>query len=348
MRQASSATAFFNGRVVLHCGDCLQVLPTLADNSIDAVVTDPPYHLGHNGKTSKSSKNGFMSKAWDGGDIAFQPDVWRAVLRVLKPGGYLLACGGTRTYHRMACAIEDGGFVIRDCIMWLYGMGWPKNKYALKPAVEPIVLARKPLAEATIEDNIRKWGTGTLNIDDCRIALAPYDKIQTIRHNIKTDNYFKYKKPITAMPYKNGKRYPANVIHDGSDEVIDLFPAIGLGSPARFFYSAKVDNDQRLGSRHPTIKPIELKQYLIRLITPAKGVVLDLFAGTGSTGEAAYREGVRAILIERELEYQNDIKRRMQLVLSEAGSDRRKVAIMQQRDAKHRRRQQVAGIWIDT
>ena len=201
---------------IIH-GDCLEVLMTLEDNSIDSIVTDPPYELG------------FMGKSWDSTGIAYNVELWKECLRVLKPGGHLLAFGGTRTYHRMACAIEDAGFEIRDCIQWLYGSGFPKsldvskaidkklgaerktvglkpytndgsirgNSYnkggyervqlpitapatpeakqwegwgtALKPANEPIVLARKPLSEKTIAENVMKWGTGGLNIEGCRI-----------------------------------------------------------------------------------------------------------------------------------------------------------------------------------
>src|ERR1035437_23569 len=139
----SNKLSFLNDRIKLHCGDCLEVLPTLAENSVDSCVTDPPYHLtsivkrfgaknsapckvGKTGAYARASA-GFMGKQWDGGDIAFRPETWAAVYRVLKPGGHLIAFGGTRTYHRMACAIEDAGFEIRDQIQWLYGSGFPKS-----------------------------------------------------------------------------------------------------------------------------------------------------------------------------------------------------------------------------
>lgn len=445
-----STKTFLDGRVTLHGGDCLEVLATLPEASVDSVACDPPYHLvsivkrfgaknaakakvGKTGAYARASA-GFMGKQWDGGDIAFRVELWAQVLRVLKPGGHLLAFSGTRTYHRMVCAIEDAGFDVRDQIGWAYGSGFPKSHdvsksidrrggaqvawfgpwlrgwraengikqadisalfrsatgrktgcvanwelglnmptpeqfnaickhfnlpfaslqqaervivgnndrpagwftsgdghditepssdaakhwngwgTALKPAWEPIVLARKPLA-GSVAENVLEYGTGGINIDGCRVGAA------------------------------NG-RWPANVIHDGSEEVLAAFPdapgqqqSVGpehgakasvnvygdygprdtfaprgdAGSAARFFYTAKADAEDRLGSKHPTVKPLDLMQWLVRLVTPKGGTVLDPFAGTGTTGEAAWREGMNAVLIEREPEYQEDIARRMDL-----------------------------------
>jgi site-specific DNA-methyltransferase (adenine-specific) len=182
--------SFHDGKVTLHAGDCLNVLKAMPENSIDAVVTDPPYHLTNNSGTRspypgqytpigkpKQPKGGFMGKQWDGGDIAFQPELWAEVLRVLKPGGHMVCFGGTRTYHRMVCAIEDAGFEVRDQLAWVYGSGFPKSHNvgngwgtALKPAWEPICLARKPLSEGTVASNVLRWGTGALNIDATRIG----------------------------------------------------------------------------------------------------------------------------------------------------------------------------------
>jgi DNA modification methylase len=549
-----------------------------------------------------------MGKQWDGGDIAFNPDTWRAVYRVLKPGAHLVAFGGTRTYHRMACAIEDAGFEIRDTILYLYGSGFPKShdvskgidraagaerevvgqyiapdgnprgidrgiqggRYAagqsdytpekfvtapaspaarqwegwgtaLKPAVELCVLARKPLSEGTVAANVLRWNVGALNIDGCRIyantesnrssgsyenrARCPIhglsglretdaslafsdqesemasdlreampsgtdegtkqselDKRNVVRKQNRlsvivdeqttsfgfttstdTNSSRLFRAPdgdgssFRATSQTGGKRashqwqqdgqsvgesdvdrlddarsralqdrtendginggkpkaprgesktpqctcqkinarWPANVVHDGSEDVVEGFPEanhktggpsscsiggkgiyqggkavipIGFedsGSAARFFYTVKPDNgregepsaerryteegatnfaalpgarrdavppnrlfytakadaDDRLGSKHPTVKPLDLMQWLVRLVTPRNGLCLDPFAGTGTTGEAAFREGMRAVLIEREAEYQADVRRRMALVL--AGPDER-------------------------
>lgn len=537
--------------VSLHCDDCLDVLTEIAENSIDAVVSDPPYHLtsivkrfsdmGPNDKKITKGRIdpfqrtavGFMNQKWDGGDVAFRPETWAAVLRVLKPGGYLVACGGSRTYHRMACAIEDAGFEIRDTIAFLYGTGFPKShnmgkkldasearcscpaalrsmqdnvdseelpnkseqnvlsgmcgdecKYqndrdtvtneqagddpllsmrrakdfaarvdeegaeelllqsfvpsegsvcsdsassftqrtrgmdgeepsrlstedgrsaqsgverrnnlseetrqlcerevhplstafdfdgasgrlcngasashsgtgrapadtgrmcapsrsqstqqrgdefgtvamqsepqergawptcrrcgkpivpdglgtALKPAMELICLARRPLSEKTVVQNVLKHGVGALNIDATRV--------------------------MTEGQSRQAGRWPSNVAHDGSEEVVDTFPYDDeLGSAARYFFSAKADSDDRLGSFHPTVKPVDLMQWLCRMVCPPGGTILDMFAGTGTTGEAAFREGFKAVLIERETDYCADIRRRMRLAM--AGPDER-------------------------
>jgi DNA modification methylase len=656
---------FLDDRVTLHCGDCIEVLATLPENSVDACCTDPPYHLvsivkrmskdgsapvgfGSDGRYQRLS-GGFMGSKWDGGDIAFRPELWCEVLRVLKPGAHLLAFGGTRTFHRMACAIEDAGFEIRDCVQWLYGSGFPKShdvskgidkaaprvgmfdgfaehfserlrgssksqreiaalfpsksggltgcvwnwangtnvptveqwallqpllglslewlplierieaereivgratdgssngsvvglgtlgklqkEYditspatdaarqwqgwgtALKPACELIVLARKPLSEGTVAANVLRWGTGAINVDGCRVGTEATTIKKSFNKGAQGGNEG-WDRPWnkTGEQWEQREntagRWPANVIHDGSEEVVGAFPesisgtltaehrrnggysnnreneifgkgskrgcaedaptyAASSGSAARFFYTvkqdepcrsidsasdaderlslqservvsalgdavaqstarlalkhqsvrardmnvsaselglivasvtetiqnierrfsfglprerllarlglvtcaaipnqigittitisllksdhsvevvtfdiietsgevgvkdfakrfhytAKADQDDRIGSRHPTIKPLDLIQYLVRLITPPKGICLDPFAGTGTLGEAAWREGMRAVLIEREEEYQQDIRRRMALIL--AGPDER-------------------------
>jgi len=579
-------------------------------NCVDACVTDPPYHLTNNtGSRSpnpgqytpigrpREPKGGFMGKQWDGGDVAFRPETWAEVYRVLKPGAHLLAFGGTRTYHRMACAIEDAGFEIRDCIQWLYGSGFPKshdvskgidkaagaarevvglknNKgrapgsiaciglntddagdpitapatpeaaqwqgwgTALKPAceniilaqkplqfgalfdtigsglvrlesrlwsmlpansaeknfglsrsefdaacasaqwsaeernsiradlcaqmgtsrfvlaltsslstvsswkntwaealapentsitetelsttidlrtlrfllskitpdtiiqahksglwsianastavrsfdaavsrlrttlelsalapaiskavdfsrdagvspnLEPIVLARKPLSESTVAANVLKWGTGALNIDGCRVAASIADIEAAAvpeRNNLKMFRGDGAGRSDTKYDMSSG-RWPANVITDGSDEVVRAFPetrargnvtptkrraadgvwaehgsAFGIGpdgpgdtgSAARFFYCAKADADDRLKSKHPTVKPVDLMAYLARLVLPPGGTLLDPFAGSGSMGMAALRDGFNCVLIEREVEYVADINRRI-------------------------------------
>ena len=359
-----SARSFLNGCVTLYPGDCRTVLAGLPECSVDSVVCDPPYHLtsivkrfgGENAAPAKVGKTGayarasagFMGKQWDGGDVAFQVETWAAVFRILKPGSHLIAFSGTRTYHRMVCAIEDAGFEIRDQLAWIYGSGFPKSHNALKPAHEPVVLARKPLI-GTVADNVLSFGTGALNIDGCRIESG------TDYHDLSVTQGGKAAQGFNVGGTGSGKRngvfspatgrWPANLVHDGSPEVLAAFPASdgggdihrrsapktsGVygafagnddrwagygdeGSAARFFYTAKADADDRLGSKHPTVKPLDLMQWLARLVTPRNGVCLDPFAGTGTTGEAAWREGMRAILIEREPEYIADIERRMEL-----------------------------------
>jgi site-specific DNA-methyltransferase (adenine-specific) len=200
---------------LLH-GDCRQVLRDLAEASIDSCVTDPPYELG------------FMGKGWDSTGVANDLSMWAEVLRVLKPGAYLLAFSGTRTYHRMACAIEDAGFEIRDQIGWAYGSGFPKSHNgpwggtALKPAWEPICMARKPLI-GTVEANWRERGTGALNIDGCRVGSE-----STTREKKGGRGQFPHEddawEPKAVTAGSDAGRWPANLIHDGSDEVLAAFP----------------------------------------------------------------------------------------------------------------------------
>lgn len=324
---------------LLH-GDCLERLRELPDCSVDACVTDPPYGLR------------FMGKAWDY-DVP-QAEVWREVLRVLKPGGHLLAFAGTRTQHRMAVQIEDAGFEIRDLIAWVYGSGFPKSRNlsgewqgwgtALKPALEPITVARKPLG-GTVAENVLRHRTGAINVDGCRVGSEkrwnpPVGELTGIGSTRKVSK-------------GNGRevigRWPANLIHDGSDEVVGLFPEskscntpssakpegkiLGgarsqgtiypgdSGSAARFFYCAKASKaDRGVDNSHPTVKPTELMRYLVRLVTPPSGVVLDPFMGSGSTGKAAALEGFRFIGIEREAEYLEIARKRISVSEQMQGS----------------------------
>ena len=301
----------------------------MPSNSVDSIVTDPPYGLS------------FMGKRWDY-DVP-SVEIWAECLRVLKPGGHLLAFAGTRTQHRMAVRIEDAGFEIRDLVMWHYGQGFPKSKNlgggfgsALKPATEPITMARKPCV-GTLESNFAQWGTGALNIDGCRVAGE-----STVRQNNGGTGTPEQWRTGNGEAFTSGSdsgRWPANLIHDGSDEVVAGFPVtgpskasmrgVGLtgddakvygkgdpefntsrghndngGSAARFFYCAKASKkDRGEGNEHPTVKPTDLMAYLCRLVTPPGGVVLDPFMGSGSTGKAAQREGFRFIGIEREPAY---------------------------------------------
>lgn len=245
-------------------GDCRDSMAALDADSIDSCVTDPPYHLtsivkrfgaenaapakvGKTGAYARASR-GFMGQTWDGGDVAFQPETWAAVLRVLKPGAHLVAFSGTRTYHRMACAIEDAGFEIRDQLAWCYGSGFPKSHNqpggwgtALKPAWEPICFARKPL-QGTVAANIAAHGTGAINIDGCRIetdeALRVGGGGLPVRHDPAVPRGKPGKKyhpdqlgtssEFRRLPQNVGVnpdgRWPANILHDGSDEVLAAFP----------------------------------------------------------------------------------------------------------------------------
>jgi len=413
----------------LRPGDCLDVMAGLDAESVDSVVTDPPYHLasivkrfGAEGAAPakgndayERASRGFMGKVWDGGDIAFRPETWAAVLRVLKPGGHLVAFGAPKNYHRLACAIEDAGFEIRDSLMWLFGSGFPKSHdvakgidkqagverevigtekvrdirngngrglgdginaasrdgpvymqreltepatpeaaqwqgwgTALKPAFEPIILARKPLI-GTVAANVLAHGTGAINVDGCRVG----DNAGWSYPNGRGGSGWHGRESLAGnlhepMAASKG-RWPANIVHDGSDEVLAGFPdskgqlaRVGpehgpkgsvntygdygprdafeprgdSGSAARFFYCAKASKADRAGSKHPTVKPIALMRWLCRLITPPGGLILDPFAGSGTTGQAATEEGFNAVLIEREVEYQADIRRRLNLLPS--------------------------------
>ena len=410
-------------------GDSLVELDKLGENSIDAIVTDPPYELG------------FMGKSWDSTGIAYNVDFWKKCLRVLKPGGHLLAFSGARTSHRMVCAIEDAGFEIRDNIMWLYGSSMPKgqnigkmleakNKYGksnsrslrelelsegegsytvsqpnngimgemkdferryyepdnewkgwnsqLKPAYEPICLARKPL-EGTIIENINKYGVGGINIDECRVGNEEVSTHKAPKGTFAGGELGRgsTKEEDGSINYESHSgRYPSNVIHDGSEEATKDMPISNspngsvpkvyykeglcdhfskvtpfesykdVGSASRYYYCAKAsskdreeglehfakkqmyEGDQKFGygnangdnfgdrianvkrtNIHPTCKPTELMQYLVRLVSPKGATILDPFMGSGSTGKAVAFENKERdanysfIGIEMEKEY---------------------------------------------
>ena len=362
----------------LHHGNCLDILRTMPDCSVDAVVTDPPYGLS------------FMGKRWDY-DVP-STEIWAECLRVLKPGGYLLAFAGTRTQHRMAVRIEDAGFEIRDMLAWMYGSGFPKSHNvskgfdreagilkpefkgftvagsshnanisktiptkgyvppapatdaakqwqgwgtALKPAMEPITMARKPF-KATVAQNVQEWGTGAINIDGCRIGE---EEIKTSAKQAGQSFQHDYN---GCEESTHLGRWPANVMHDGSAEILQ-----GMGEAARFFYTPKACKDDRddgcemmqekthkglygngiqdarphMGqdyvyegkSRnfHPTVKPTDLMRYLCRMVTPTGGIVLDPFTGSGSTGRGAVLEGFRFIGCEMDADYVEIAKARI-------------------------------------
>lgn len=355
-------------------GDCIDRMKELAENSVDSIVTDSPYGLS------------FMGKKWDY-DVP-SVDIWKEALRVLKPGGHLLSFGGTRTYHRMVVNIEDAGFEIRDCIQWLYGSGFPKShnlkdEYkgwgtALKPANEPICVARKPLEKGlTVAENVLKYGTGAINIDGSRVGTE-------VRHNPPVGELTGIGSSRVAPKGKGTTvtgRWPANIILDEEaaqmlDEQVgylvgagnkytkkaegktdkSVFGAGGDGTPStlydrggsasRFFYVAKasksernagldgmplvesgIKNDSGRGfsesdphkkilnqNFHPTVKPIKLMQYLINLVTPPQGTVLDPFMGSGSTGVAAKNLNRKFIGIELDQQYFEIAKKRIENV----------------------------------
>jgi DNA modification methylase len=351
----------------IYTGNNLDILPTLPDNSVDSIVTDPPYELG------------FMGKKWDNSGIAYSVELWTECLRVLKPGGHLLSFGGSRTYHRMVVAIEDAGFDIRDMISWISNKTFPKSHNlkdewqgwgtGLKPTVEPIVMARKPLI-GTVAANVLEHGTGALNIDGSRIGTEE----RTHKWAGRSGSFTQERTDTAAGMFAgNGDgssivsgRWPANVILDeysageldeqsgtvrssgkfqlqGDTQATGAFPIsrqmgqfgaqyADTGGASRFFYVAKASKRDRnegleelpdhewrddgapipqrnerpfLPSKnhHPTVKPTTLMRYLVKLVTPPNGTVLDPFTGSGSTGKAAILEGFDFIGIELTEEY---------------------------------------------
>jgi len=368
--------------VTLFHGDNREVLAELPSASLDACVTDPPYELG------------FMGRSWDSKGIAYDKWLWAEVWRVLKPGGHLLAFGGTRTWHRLACAIEDAGFEVRDSIAWMYGSGFPKSLdvskaidkaagvaftespaegvgfmnaegrdgynvtknrltrsgdmtdaarewqgwgTALKPAFEPIVVARKPL-QGTVAENVQRWGTGAINVDGCRIGTDGGTRSEG-EPNRLNEVYGDGMGGLPSVPLNAG-RWPANVVLDESQAAeLDRQSGVqrdgvavkrngvtsngvtgwgkalvgtpdlgygGEGGASRFFYTAKASTDERPrvdGIAHPTVKPLDLMQYLVRLVTPPGGTVLEPFAGSGTTLEACIVEGFKCVGIEITDEY---------------------------------------------
>lgn len=358
----------------LHLGDCREVMLGLEPGSVDACVCDPPYELG------------FMGKGWDRSGVAYDVSLWATVFELLKPGAHLMAFGGTRTYHRLACAVEDAGFEIRDSLHWIYGTGFPKSLNldgdykgtgtALKPAHEPIVMARKPF-KGTVADCVCKHGTGGINVDGCRVAMSDKDR-QTIEggagrwppniilsHAPDCGAICSEDCPVREIDRQGGEGVSTGgltpKVGAGDGRVYSMsgkLPANagGLGDSggaSRFFpvfrYEAKASRAEReagcdglppksagectdrtdgtagldspragagrtSGARnhHPTVKPIALMAWLVRLVTPAGGTVLDPFMGSGTTGIACHREGCGFIGIEREPEYFEIAKARIE------------------------------------
>ncbi|WP_333837971.1 DNA methyltransferase [Novosphingobium sp.] len=400
---------------VIH-GDCIVKLRELASEGllVDSVCTDPPYHLasivarlGHPGAAPiqsgatgvyARSSQGFMGQQWDGGDVAFRAETWRRVYDVMKPGAHLVAFSATKGFHRMACAIEDAGFEIRDMIAWLYGTGFPKSHNlddegpwlgwgtALKPAIEPIVFAQKPCSEDSVAANVARWGVGAINIDASRIPGSEKGKVGAGKlwshyrgrdGEASADRRYADRGAtnFSAKPGPRGGdekgRWPANVCHDGSDEVLSAFAEYGergalapvhqrsadklrnvyrgsfagnideagstfqgdTGTAARFFYSSKASQGERIfecrecGAHqigklncghadmrtHPTVKPLSLMEWLVSMVTPPGGLVLDPFAGTGTTAAAASKLGMQSLSIEASPDHIRDIAVRLGL-----------------------------------
>ena len=396
MTRPGEGLAVASGQAELWHSECLERLRAMPDASVHAVVTDPPYGLA------------FMGKRWDY-DVP-SVEIWAECLRVLKPGGHLLAFAGTRTQHRMAVRIEDAGFEIRDMLAWVYGSGFPKSLdvskaldkaagaerektgrvlsvtgnraagsnslarsglgavdagpqaheetlpataearewdgwgTALKPSLEPITLARKPLG-GTVAANVLEHGTGALNVDGCRVG----NEVTTTVRNGDSGKHGRYGSDRRVFRRENPPgRWPANLVHDGSAEVLERFPESdgqngavrgtepsrtgkgdancygafagrraqeprgNQGSAARFFYCAKASKAERgEGNRHPTVKPLALMRWLVRLVTPPGGTVLDPFAGSGTTLVAAEAEHLRSIGIEQDAESVETARRRL-------------------------------------
>ncbi len=353
----------------IHQADCLEFLKQISNNSIDSCVTDPPYGWS------------FMGEKWDYTIPSIE--IWEEILRVLKPGAYILVACGTRTQHRMACNIEDAGFEIRDIIVWAYGSGFPKNLditkailknqkteskdiqqwqgwgTALKPAIELWTLARKHLSEKTVAENVLKYGTGGINIDGGRISLnGEKEPTGSAKRVFKSNQYAEDKTYGDNKKTSSLGRHPANLIVDDSEEVKRLFPDSGVGnngipysyagreydnkntsmfngdkpqspsnyndfgSASRFFYCAKVNRKERnfglsgdKKNKHPTIKPLALMKYLVKLITPKEGICLDPFAGSGTTLLACKQLNFQFIGIEKEREYTDTAEQRLRATM---------------------------------
>ena len=311
----------------VHCSDSIEFSKTLAIK-VDSIVTDPPYGINYQGNEWDQYKN----------CISFDPETWKNISLPLKSGGYIVIFGASKTFHRLVCAVEDSGLVIRDQLMWLYGMGMPKSSNVgkklpewkgwgtgLKPCYEPILLAQKPPTETTIVKNVEKHGVGAINIEESRLESG---------------------------------RWPGNILHDGSDEVEEEFSKFGErgngwkrnygvedyqgrqykggvfggggfigettyadeGTASRFFYSTKSSvkertHDRTIDNDHPTVKNLELMKYLVKLVTPKDGIVYDPFTGSGTTVLAAKFLNYDFIGVELDEKYVEISKKRLATIL---------------------------------
>ena len=305
----------------LYNADCREIMRGLEGESIQAIITDPPYEIG------------FSGKYWDRSGVAFDANVWRECFRVLKPGGHLLAFGGTRTYHRMAVAIEDAGFEIRDTIEWIYNNGLTKSSNVgltlarmggrepsenlrqarictnLKPAHEPIVMARKPLSEKTVAKNYLRHGAGALNIDECRIPREPW---HWTKGQVRNPSSVFVKTSRNVNPPSEEGRFPANVLCEDDTLAASGYDTRNFSLKAweekqGLIFHGRADRKERQfpGGRntHPTVKPIGVISWLVRLVSREGDIVLDPFMGSGTTGVACKMFNRHFVGIDREEEY---------------------------------------------
>lgn len=273
------------GKATLYLGDSNEVIEHI--EQVQAVVTDPPYGLS------------FCGHGWDY-DVP-SIELWQAIADRMAAGAHLLAFGGTRTYHRLVCAMEDAGLEVRDMLAWLYGTGMAKGRN-LKPANEPICLARKPF-RGSQRAHIEATGLGALRIDENRVPSgSDYHELKVTSGVGTITTSYNFRKESRPFEPASG-RWPANVIHDGNDDI--------LGDKARYFYAAKPSRKERQGNPHPTVKPIALMKHLIGLVTPPNGTVLDPFMGSGTTGVSAIKLGHKFIGIERDETYFETAVRRL-------------------------------------
>ena len=344
----------------LYHGDCLEELKKLEDNSVDAVIADPPYGLSNTkpqqvadvlrawvtGDTESvpAKRGGFMGKDWD--SFVPPPAVWEECMRVLKPGGHMAVFAGTRTQDLMGLSIRLAGFEIRDTLGWVYGSGFPKSHNiskaidkataaereeiatseaqqwdgwgtSLKPAIEPILLCRKPL-DGTVANNVLAHGVGGLNIDACRVGTNQ----PLVRPSISRDDNDVFGKGLGAgVQEEPAGRFPANVLLDEhaakemdnqSDESSRFFPVFKYQAKASKKERPVIEREDGSKIQHPTVKPVALMEWLVELITPPGGVVLDPFAGSGTTLQAARDNGFNAIGIEQDADYIKLIEKRLE------------------------------------
>ncbi|MCM3822605.1 DNA-methyltransferase, partial [Streptomyces sp. DR3-1] len=287
-------------QVTLLLGDATERLRTLPNASVDAVITDPPYEIG------------IAGQAWDSTGIAYSAALWAECLRVLKPGGHLLSFGATRTYHRMVCAIEDAGLAIRDSIHWIHGQGYPGGKTQLKPGHEPIVVARRP-CHGSEAATIAAHGVGGLHVDGCRTSTGRWPANLILTHDMACGAQCATHCPVAETDRQSGVRTSGTgavrtkaghfMGHGGLGRAGDVQVTYGDSGGASRYYPIFRFESKPSKRDHPTAKPLGLMRWLVRLVTPPGGTVLDPFTGSGTTLLAARDEGAHAVGIEQHEPY---------------------------------------------